>query len=85
MFVNTIDDSNIKIRNIYFQIIKEKLNHIRPDYEEEYLFFMDLFDIALSGDFYIEQTLKAFKERSKFNVNPYVYERLMKIIDPEIQ
>ena len=85
MFVRAYDEANQKIRNIYFQIIKEKLNHIRPDYEEEYLFFMDLLDIMFSKDLYIEETMNAFKDRSKYYVNPYLFDRLMKVVQPEIE
>lgn len=85
MFVRAYNEANQKIRNIYFQIIKEKLNHIRPDYEEEYLFFMDLLDIMFSKDLYIEETMNAFKDRSKYYVNPYLFDRLMKVVRPEIE
>lgn len=84
MLTRSYSDIINKLKNIYFRIVRKKLEHMRTDYEEEYLFFMSLLDITLNRDFIINETMESFKERAKYYVHPRLYNELMKVIRPEL-
>lgn len=53
ILLSSYKEATNKLKKIYFHIIRKKLEHMKEEYEQEYLFFMELLEYTMESDFLI--------------------------------
>ena len=73
-----------KVRGIFMEILKLKLQNLKEDYEDETNFFLDLLETLVNKDFAIPDSLEIAKKASKYYVSPRYFDRLVSLTAPEV-
>ena len=73
-----------KIKDIFIELLKIKLDPIKDNYEDETAFFLDMLDDIVTKDFNIVRSINVCKKASKYYVSPRYFDKLMELAKPEI-
>ena len=73
-----------KIKGIFLELLKIKLEVLKEDYEDETNFFLDVLEDLVDKDYQIVKSMDVCKKAAKYYVSPRYFERIMDIAQPEI-
>lgn len=77
-------ESMRRVKQIFMELLKEKLSHLSEQYLDETEFFLDLLEDLVDKDYMIRESLEISKSTSKYYVSPRFFDSLIDIAAPEI-
>lgn len=77
-------ESMRRVKQIFMELLKEKLSHLNEQYLDETEFFLDLLEDLVDKDYIIHDSLEISKSTSKYYVSPRFFDSLIDIATPEI-
>lgn len=83
LFFN-FQESMRRVKQIFMELLKEKLSHLSEQYLDETEFFLDILEDFVDKDYLIKDSLEIAKSTSKYYVSPRFFDSLIDIATPEI-
>jgi hypothetical protein len=77
-------DAIVRVKQIFFEIIKIKSSDLDEEYEDEINYFLDILTICVDTDYGVKDCLNTASETSKYSVSPAFFKSLMEYNQIEI-
>ena len=73
-----------RIKEIFLELLRIKLEKIKEEFEEETAFFLDILDELIDKDYNLVKSFDICRKATKYYVSPRYFDKLMIIAKPEI-
>ena len=74
----------LRVKEIFFELIRLKSNDLDEEYDDEVSFFLDILDQFINMDYNIRESLEISKESVHYYVSPLFFDSLIEFSGPEI-